>query len=85
MSSGRVALRVFLAGAVLKALLIQRAESGGHPTLTRFILAFDPLATWAANGISGQASNITLMMVFGLECVVIFYLVRWLLSKRTTA
>jgi hypothetical protein len=82
MSSGRVALRVFLAGAVLKALLIRRAESGSHPTLTRFILGFDPLATRIAEGASGQASNIILMMVFGLECVVLFYLVRWLLSRR---
>ncbi len=85
MSSGRVALRVFLAGAVLKALLIRRAESGNYPNLTRFILAFDPLATWAANGASGQASNIILMMVFGLECVVIFYVVRWFLGRRSKA
>jgi hypothetical protein len=85
MTSGRVALRVFLAGAVLKAILIRRAESGGHPLLTRFILGFDPLATAIANGASGQASNIILMLVFGLECVVIFYLVRWILSKRKTA
>lgn len=85
MGTGRIALRVFLAGAVLKALLIRRAESGHYPNLTRFILAFDPLATSIANGASGQASNIILMMVFGLECVVIFYLVRWFLRKRKTA
>jgi hypothetical protein len=83
MSSGRIALRVFLAGAVLKAILIRRAESG-NPSLMRAILTLDPLATWVANGTPGQAFQLILLMVFGLECVAVFYLVRWLLSKRRT-
>lgn len=84
MSTGRVALRVFLAGAVLKMLLIRQAESGNRPGVTNAILTFDPLATWIAKGSEGspQAYNLILVAVFGLECVLLFFGVRWLLQRR---
>lgn len=96
MSTGRVVLRVFLAGAVAKMLLIRQAESGNHPGLTHAILTYDPLATWLANwaiaalypkGLAPgpgapQIFEIILVIVFGLECVLVFLAVRWYLRRQ---